>query len=106
MWARPPSFLAVTCKGCCWATYFPPLDWRCRCDAVPTAAGPKGEVPDDMPEPNFKGNVALDGEIFTKKGNFFKLLNSNENAKRNMELMKLNAPYVLAYKGKNGRVFI
>lgn len=84
-----------------WAQYYPPLDWRCRCDVVATAADPTGEVPEGMPEPNFKGNVALDEEIFTKKHNFFKLLNSNENAKRNMELMKLNAPYVLTYKGKN-----
>nr|WP_164905190.1 DUF935 family protein [Aequorivita sp. H23M31] len=89
-----------------WAKYFPPLDWRCRCDAVPTAAGPKGKVPEGMPEPNFKGNVALDGEIFTKKGNFFKLLNSNQNAKRNMELMKLNAPYVKSPQNKKVEVSI
>lgn len=56
-----------------------------------------------MPTPNFVGNVALDQEIFTQKGNFFKLLNSDENAKLNMELMKLNAPYELAYKAKNGK---
>lgn len=88
-----------------WAKYYPPLDWRCRCDAVPTAADPKGEVPKDMPEPNFKGNVAKDEEIFTQKHNFFKLLNKNENATRNQELMKLNAPYENVYKGIYRNIF-
>lgn len=89
-----------------WSKYYPPLDWRCRCDAVPTAADPKGEVPENMREPNFKGNVAKDEEIFTKKGNFFKLLNSNESAVRNMELMKLNAPYVKSPQNKKVEVSI
>lgn len=89
-----------------WSKYYPPLDWRCRCDAVPTAADPKGEVPKDMPEPNFKGNVAKDEEIFTQKHNFFKLLNKNENARRNMELMKLNAPYVKSPQNKKVEVSI
>lgn len=86
-----------------WAKYYPPLDWRCRCNVMPTAAEPRGEVPDDMPDPNFQGNVALDGEIFTEKGSFFKLINTNENALRNQELFKLNAPYEIAYNGKNGK---
>lgn len=89
-----------------WSKYYPPLDWRCRCDAVPTAADPKGEVPKDMPEPNFKGNVAKDKEIFTQKHNFFKLLNKDENAKRNMELMKLNAPHIKHPKNKKVEVSI
>lgn len=89
-----------------WSKYYPPLDWRCRCDAVPTAADPKGEVPKDMPEPNFKGNVAKDEEIFTQKHNFFKLLNKNENARRNMELMKLNAPNIKQPKNKKVEVSI
>lgn len=87
-----------------WAKYYPPLDWRCRCNVMPTAAEPRGEVPDDMPDPNFQGNVALDGEIFTEKGSFFKLINTNENALRNQELFKLNAPYEIMYKGINGKV--
>jgi len=35
--------------------------------------------------------------------NFFRLINSDENAKRNLELMKLNAPYEIVYKSKNGK---
>lgn len=89
-----------------WSKYYPPLDWRCRCDAVPTAADPKGDVPKDMPEPNFKGNVGKDKEIFTQKHNFFKLLNKDENAKRNMELMKLNAPHIKHPKNKKVEVSI
>ncbi len=58
-----------------------------------------------MREPNFKGNVGKDKEIFTQKHNFFKLLNKNENATRNQELMKLNAPYEIVYDSKNGKVY-
>lgn len=72
-----------------WSTHYPPLDWRCRCDAVPTAADPKGEIPEDTPSPMFDGNVGKDAEIFTKKHNFFRLIRSDENAKRNMETFKL-----------------
>ncbi|NLN26116.1 MAG: minor capsid protein, partial [Bacteroidetes bacterium] len=89
-----------------WSKYYPPLDWRCRCDAVPTAADPKGEVPENMREPNFKGNIGKDKEIFTQKHNFFKLLNKDENAKRNMELMKLNAPHIKHSKNKKVEVSI
>ncbi|MCO5230156.1 MAG: DUF935 family protein [Chitinophagales bacterium] len=86
-----------------WSTHYPPLDWRCRCDAVPTAADPKGEIPEDMQEPKFVGNVGVDGEIFQSNHNFFRLIRSDENAGRNMELMKLNAPYEVVYKSKNDK---
>lgn len=86
-----------------WSKYYPPLDWRCRCDAIPTAEKPKGEVPKNMPEPNFIGNVGKDAEIFTQKHNFFRLINRNEVAKRNQELMKLNAPNEVVYKADNGK---
>lgn len=72
-----------------WTKYYPPLDWRCRCDAVPTAAEPKGEVPKDMHEPKFVGNVGIDKEIFQSNHNFFRLINDDENAKRNHETFKL-----------------
>lgn len=85
-----------------WNEWFPPSSWRCRCDAVPTAAKAT-DLPEKLPEPTFKGNVGKDGEIFTKKHNFFKLLAKNENAERNQELFKLNAPSEVVYKGKNGK---
>ena len=88
-----------------WKKYYPPLDWRCRCDAVPTAEQPNDE-PKELPVVKFKGNVGIDGEIFTSKGNFFKLVNKNENAVRNLELMKLNAPNKLVYKQGKTKVSV
>lgn len=86
-----------------WSKYYPPLDWRCRCDVVATAEDVTEDDEDDLPEPQFKGNVGKDKEIFTKKGSFFKLLNTNENATRNVELSKLNAPTELIYKSQKGK---
>ena len=60
---------------------------------VATAETITTEKEEQLPPVNFKGNVAKDKEIFTKKGTFFKLANTNENARRNMELSKLNAPF-------------
>ena len=87
-----------------WSRYYPPLDWRCRCDVVATAETITNESEDNLPKPQFKGNVGKDKEIFTKKGTFFKLASGNENAKRNLELSKLNAPYTRAYKSKAGKI--
>jgi len=84
-----------------WSRYYPPLDWRCRCDVVATAENITTEKIDKLPPVNFQGNVAKDKEIFTKKGTFFKLANTSENVRRNMELSKLNAPYETIGK-KNG----
>lgn len=89
-----------------WSKYYPPLDWRCRCDVVATAEKITAHKEADLPPVNFKGNVGKDGEIFTKKGTFFKLINTSENAKRNMELTKLNAPYERLEKGSKVRVNI
>ncbi|GIZ09996.1 phage minor head protein [Flavobacterium sp. UMI-01] len=86
-----------------WAKYYPPLDWRCRCDVVATAEDITGDKEEDLPQPQFKGNVAKDKEIFTAKGSFFKLLKTNDNALRNTELSKLNAPVELVYKSKEGK---
>lgn len=86
-----------------WRTYYPPNGWRCRCYVVQTAKkATSGKIEDETVLPEFKGNVALDEEIFTKKGGFFKLLNKDHKAKVNAEYMKLNAPYDEAYKAKNG----
>lgn len=83
-----------------WNRYYPPLDWRCRCDVVATAEDADEKLPDDLPSVKFKGNVGKDKEIFSKNGSFFKLINSEENAVRNAELSKLNAPVERVYKNK------
>lgn len=72
-----------------WSKYYPPLDWRCRCDVVPTAAAPKGEVPKNMHPPKFVGNVGIDKEIFQSNHNFFRLINDDKEALRNRESFKL-----------------
>ncbi len=86
-----------------WDRYYPPLDWRCRCDVVATAEDADEKEPDDIPPVKFKGNVGKDNEIFTKKGSFFQLLRTENNAVRNAELSKLNAPVQTAYKSKKGK---
>lgn len=87
-----------------WATKYPPLAWRCRCDVVQTAQNPTGEKLKDLPKSDFDGNVGMDGEIFTKNLKFFKLINTDEMAVRNAELAKLNAPMQIIYKNaKTGK---
>ncbi len=86
-----------------WNRFYPPLDWRCRCDVVATAEDADEKLPDDLPPVKFKGNVGKDKEIYTKNGSFFQLLKTNENAVKNAELSKLNAPKEIAYKGKNNK---
>ena len=87
-----------------WRTFYPPNGWRCRCYVVQTAANvTPGRKDDPTVLPEFRGNVALDEEIFTQKGSFFKLLNKDYKAKFNAELIKLNAPYDEAYKNKKGK---
>lgn len=86
-----------------WGSYYPPLDWRCRCDVVATAEDVTEHTEKELPKPQFKGNVGKDKEIFTQKGTFFKLANTNSDARRNIELSKLNAPYEVAYKAKGGK---
>lgn len=87
-----------------WKVYYTPNGWRCRCYIIQTAAASTpGKFDDDSVQPEFRGNVALDEEIFTKKGGFFKLINMDHKAKVNAEYMKLNAPYDEAYKAKNGK---
>ena len=84
-----------------WSRFYPPLDWRCRCDVVATAEDADDKLPEDLPPVKFKGNVGKDKEIFTSKGTFFKLLNTNETAIKNAELSKLNAPFERVYKNKD-----
>lgn len=87
-----------------WSKYYPPLDWRCRCDVVATAEpADKGE-PKELPPVKFKGNVGKDNEIFTKKGSFFQLLKTSEKAQRNAELSKLVAPTETIYRKKSKKL--
>ncbi|OBS12731.1 hypothetical protein ATE49_04420 [Elizabethkingia miricola] len=87
-----------------WRTYYPPNAWRCRCYVVQTAATvTKGKHEDNSVTPEFKGNVALDEEIFSRKGNFFKLMALDSNAERNAEFMKLNAPTETAHETGSGK---
>lgn len=76
-----------------WDRWYPPSDWRCRCDVVATAEPVTNENIDQLPKPEFQGNVGKNGEIFRKNGSFFRLIAGDEQALRNQELAKLNAPY-------------
>ena len=86
-----------------WDRYYPPLDWRCRCDVVATAEDATDDKIEDLPKPNFQGNVAKDEEIFTSKGTFFKLLNTDANAVRNLEFAKQIAPREVTHTSKKGK---
>lgn len=91
-----------------WRTYYPPNGWRCRCTVMNTAEkASEGEFEDKSVKPEFHGNTALDEEIMTSKGSFFKLLNKDHKAKINAELLKYNAPLDIAYHGKHyKKVFV
>lgn len=87
-----------------WGLHYPPNGWRCRCDVVQTAEKPTDDKLENFDKPTLPGNVGIDEEIFSSNNKFFKLLNTNENAKRNAELMKLNAPLETAYTNGNKSV--
>ena len=55
-----------------WDTYFPPLDWGCRCIAISDVAGETKEV-ETLPTTNpiFEGNAAKDGVIFNESHPYF-----------------------------------
>ena len=91
-----------------WKTYYPPNGWRCRCTVMNTAEKvSEGTFKDKTVKPEFHGNTALDEEILTSKGTFFKLLNKDYKAKINAELMKYNMPVEIAYHGKHKKkVFV
>ena len=91
-----------------WKTYYPPNGWRCRCTVMNTAEKvSEGTFEYKTVKPEFHGNTALDEEILTSKGTFFKLLNKGHKAKINAELMKYNMPMEIAYHGKHKKkVFV
>lgn len=84
-----------------WRTYYPPNGWRCRCTVMNTSEDITPVKYDDPTvQPEFHGNTALDEEIFTEKGSFFKLLNKDFKAQENAEYLKYNMPLEIAYHGK------
>lgn len=91
-----------------WKTYYPPNGWRCRCTVMNTAEKvSEGTFEDKTVKPEFHGNTALDEEILTSKGTFFKLLSKDHKARINAELMKYNMPMEIAYHGKHKKkVFV
>lgn len=57
-----------------WKTYYPPNDWRCRCDASDVSTKIKTDISEiSLPElkPMFKGNAGIDGVIFPDKHPYF-----------------------------------
>lgn len=86
-----------------WSTHYPPNGWRCRCNVVQTAEDATTDKITTQPNPVFEGNVATDEVIFSKKHQFFQLLNTDATAVKNAELMKLNAPYEFKYAKKVGK---
>ena len=84
-----------------WSTHYPPNGWRCRCNVVQTAEDATTDKITTQPNPVFEGNVATDEVIFSKKHQYFQLLNTDKRAQKNAELMKLNAPKETLYK--NGK---
>lgn len=48
-----------------WDSHYPPSDWGCRCDAVPTDEDPTVEVPEGEVKKGFDNNSGKTGKVFT-----------------------------------------
>ena len=65
-----------------WDSYFPPLDWNCRCRVKKLMSGKVTKVTKDLPKPNklFTDNVAKSKKIWSDKHPYFK--ETNKTAKK------------------------